>query len=170
MCPVGRLFQKIVVHEAAGHGFSKVEDEYIYDWTKTLPSEEREEIIRAKEWGWNENVDFYDDILLTSWRGFANNPKYSMVGTYEGAVTYGKGIWRPEYNSCMNDNVLYFNAPTRWAQVRRIMRLAGFDYSFERFLEEDIVPVYPTSSRSQTEDFRPFAPPINRLYSDKVHP
>ena len=31
----------------------------------------------------------------------------------------------------MNDNVAYFNAPSRWAQIRRIRRLAGEpDYTF----------------------------------------
>ncbi|MDR0394073.1 MAG: hypothetical protein LBH77_02830 [Tannerella sp.] len=163
MCPVGWDFKETVVHEAGGHGFSKVRDEYIYR-DETFPSEEREDVIKRKaEWGWYENLDFYDNILLTSWRGFANNPKYHMVGTFEGAAKYGKGIWRPEYNSCMNNNVLYFNAPTRWAQVRRIMRLAGFNYSFDRFLEEDMVPEYPTEIRSKGE-FIPLAPPVIKMW------
>jgi hypothetical protein len=174
MCPVGWDFKETIVHEAGGHGFSKVTDEYYNNPTyyhpyETFPLEKREEIIiRKEEWGWYENVDFYDDILQTSWRGFANNPKYHMVSTFEGAYMYGKGIWRPEYNSCMNNNIPYFNAPTRWAQVRRIMHLAGFDYSFDRFLEEDIVPAFPTSIRSKGE-FKPLAAPIIKtLDPDKI--
>jgi hypothetical protein len=92
-----------------------------------------------------------------------------MVGTFEGAYMYGKGIWRPEYNSCMNNSIPYFNAPTRWAQVRRIMHLAGFDYSFAQFLQEDLIPEYPAETRSKTEDFRPLAPPIiSKLDPDKI--
>jgi hypothetical protein len=60
----------------------------------------------------------------------------------------------------MNENDLYFNAPSRWAQVRRIMYLAGFNYSFVQFLQDDVVPVYPTSTRSSVEKFVPLAPPV----------
>jgi hypothetical protein len=162
MCPVGSEFKKLVAHEAGGHGFAKLMDEYIYKWGETIPDEEKDDYLYFKNnYGWCENIDFYDDILLTSWKGFANNPKYSMVGTFEGAGLYGKGIWRPEYNSCMNDNVFYFNAPSRWAQVRRIKKLAGFDYSFQQFLQDDVVPEYPATVRSgRDEKFVPFAPPI----------
>ena len=160
MCPVGRDFDRVVVHEAAGHGFSKVFDEYIYLPEETIPEAEKNEINLYKTWGWCENIDFYGNMLQTSWRDFANNPRYSMVGTFEGANTYGKGIWRPENNSCMNNSIPYFNAPTRWAQVRRIMRLAGFNYSFSQFLQDDIIPEYPPDTRSGIKNPRPLAPPV----------
>ena len=153
-------FRELIVHESAGHAFAKVTDEYVYSPNETIPDEIKERIKRTKEWGWCENVDFSSNILNTSWKGFANNSKYIFVRTFEGAETYGKGIWRPEYNSCMNDNVLYFNAPTRWAQVRRIKRLAGISYSFSQFLQDDVVPAYPTSTRSERDNFKPFDPPI----------
>jgi hypothetical protein len=165
MCPVGRLFKEVVVHEAGGHGFSKVMDEYIYYHNETIPDTGKDHYRYLKErYGWGENIDFYGNISLTSWNGFAGMSKYGMVGTFEGSAMYGKGIWRPEYNSCMNNNVLYFNAPTRWAQVRRIKRLAGFDYSFEQFLRDDIVPEYPSTVRSGGDDkgFIPLAPPVIR--------
>ena len=164
LCPVGSSFKKIVVHEAGGHGFSKVTDEYYIDYhdTETIPDGEKEEIIDFKQFGWCVNVDFYENIMQTNWKGFANNPKYSMVSTFEGAQGYGYGIWRPEFNSCMNDNVLYFNAPTRWAQVRRIKKLAGFAYSFSQFLQDDVVPQYP-SSLKRTDAQTPLAPPVMRI-------
>jgi hypothetical protein len=163
MCPAGRSFKEIIVHEAGGHGFAKLLDEYIYYPKETIPDEEKELYNEyKKKYGWCENIDFYNDILLTSWKDFADNPKYSMVDIFEGACMYGKGIWRPEYNSCMNNNELYFNAPSRWAQVRRIMHLAGFDYSLAQFLLEDVVPEYPAALRSGGEDknFVPLAPPV----------
>jgi hypothetical protein len=166
MCPTGRIFKEVVVHEAGGHGFSKVTDEYFKEWDGTVSEYEKEEYRQYKTLGWCENVDFYDDILQTSWKGFAGMSKYSMVGTFEGADEHRWGIWRPEYNSCMNDNVLYFNAQTRWAQVRRIKRLAGFDYSFEQFLRDDVVPAYPSMVRSGGQDgreFVPFAPPVMKI-------
>jgi hypothetical protein len=169
LCPVGRSFKEVVVHESGGHGFAKLMDEYVYYRNETIPDTYKNSLIAGKtSRGWYENVDFYDDILLTTWRGFANNPKYSMVGTFEGSYMYGIGIWRPEYNSCMNNNILYFNAPSRWAQVRRIKRLAGFDYSFEQFLQDDVVPEYPSTIRSGHDDkeFIPLAPPVIREMKD----
>lgn len=166
MCPVGPNFQEIVVHEAGGHGFGKVTDEYIYYPTRTIPDEIIEETQLLKTIGWCENVDFQSSISRTSWSSFANNPKYNMVSTFEGAYKFGKGIWRPEYNSCMNNNILYFNAPTRWAQVRRIKKLAGIDYSITQFLQEDVVPDYPVETRNM-KDFKPLAPPIMKIISDR---
>jgi hypothetical protein len=168
MCPVGSHFKNIVVHEAGGHGFAKLLDEYIYYPKETLPEDHKKRISELKNYGYYENVDFYSDILLTSWKGFANNPKYSMVDVFEGSYMYGNGIWRPEYNSCMNNNVFYFNAPSRWAQVRRLKKLAGFNYSFEQFLQEDVVPEYPSDLRSGADDknFVPLAPPVIKFKPD----
>jgi len=168
MCPVNYVYEKLINHEVGGHGFPKLIDEYRYYHNETIPDNIAGFIRIFKPWGWWENVDFYPDIMQTTWKGFANNPKYSMVGTFEGAYRYGKGIWRPEENSCMNDNVPYYNAPSRWAIVRRIMYLAGFDYSFEQFLKDDVVPAYPTSTRSSSVDkpFVPLAPPVLKAIKD----
>ena len=161
MCPVGSYFMDVIIHESCGHGFAKLMDEYVYYSDKPIPFSDKLLINTLKKYGWYENVDFYSDIMLTSWKGFANLPKYSMVGTFEGGYMYGKGIWRPELNSCMNNNVPYYNAPSRWAMVKRIMRLAGINYSFAQFLQDDKIPVYPTSLRRQDpKTFIPFAPPV----------
>ena len=166
MCPTGSYFKDVVIHECGGHAFAKLLDEYIYNANETIPDEMKDETVFYKKYGWFENVDFYSDITQTSWSGFAGLPKYSMVGTFEGSDQYGKGIWRPEYNSCMNNNVPYFNAPSRWAQVRRIKRLAGISYSFSQFLQDDIVPVYPANTRQyDAKDFVPLAPPVMKDFS-----
>lgn len=166
MCPVGECFEQILVHEAAGHGFAKARDEYIYLPEVTIPNNEVEDIKEYKTFGWCENVDFSSNPAQTSWSAFAGHPKYNMVGAFEGALMYGKGVWRPEYNSCMNNNVPYFNAPTRWAQVRRIKKLAGLNYSLSQFLQDDMVPEYPTETRSM-KDFRPLGPPIIKKLNQK---
>jgi len=161
MCPVGSYFMDVIIHEACGHGFAKLMDEYVYYSDRQIPLKDKLLINSLKTYGWYENVDFYSDILSTSWKGFANLPKYAMVGAFEGGYMYGKGIWRPELNSCMNDNVPYYNAPSRWAIVRRIMRLAGINYPFAQFLQDDKIPAYPSTLRRQdTKTFIPFAPPV----------
>ena len=166
MCPIGNYFEEIIMHEAGGHGFAKLADEYYANPTyyhpyETIPDDDRDDINYVKKFGGYENIDLYGDIILTSWKGFSDLSKYQIVGTFEGAYTYGKGIWRPEYNSCMNNNIPYFNAPSRWAQVRRIKKLAGLDYSFSQFLQDDIIPAYPaTTRRYDDKTFIPLAPPV----------
>lgn len=158
MIPVGSSFDKLVVHEAGGHGFAKLLDEYVYYETE-IPAQTRAEIERFKAYGFYINADFSEDITRTTWCDFADRPEYPMVGTYPGAGTYRLGIWRPEANSCMNDNVAYFNAPSRWAQIRRIRELAGQpNYSFEEFLLEDRRPAYPVQLRTAIGDFTRFVP------------
>ena len=39
----------------------------------------------------------------------------------------------------MNQNVEYFNAPSRWAIYQRILKLSGETPSFDKFLEYDAV-------------------------------
>lgn len=144
MCPVGPLFKNIVVHESGGHGFAKLGDEYAYN--ETIPANAIEYVRSSKaQYGFYANLDFSSDITRTSWSGFAGNPKYSMVATFEGGYTYRRGIWRPEQNSSMGDGALYFNAPSRWAQVKRMYELEGTSYTFEQFLADDVVPAYPTT-------------------------
>lgn len=164
MCPTGETFQEIVVHEAGGHGFAKLADEYIY-YPNSNPSQSiKSEIDYGHSVGEMANVDMSGSLATSLWKGFAGDSAYDMVGYYEGAYTYGKGIWRPEYNSCMNDNVLYFNAQSRWAMVNRIMKLAELDSDFtvQEFMAVDERPAYPTDpsggARAKRE-FVPLAPP-----------
>ncbi|WP_419485200.1 M64 family metallopeptidase, partial [Alistipes ihumii] len=63
--------------------------------------------------GRNADADLTDDPARIKWREFYELPRYGMVGAFEGAYMYARGIWRPETNSCMNNNVSYFNAPSR---------------------------------------------------------
>jgi hypothetical protein len=176
MVPVGETFRNVVAHEAGGHGFAKLADEYYMNQNpdKTVADNVRQNVEEYKAAGHMDNVDLHGEISQTTWAAFAGNPKYTgpgvdahnRVDTYEGAYFYGKGIWRPEQNSCMNDNTAYFNAPSRWAMVRRMMALSGkdADYTVEEFMTGDVIPQYPgpagRSTRSSSEPFVPLAPPI----------
>lgn len=170
MCPTGSSFQKIVVHEAGGHGFGKLLDEYYRQYSTAGYSIKNtihyDMIVEWKGRGMLANVDLNGTISRTTWAEFADYPDYDMVATFEGAYMYGYDIWRPEYNSCMNDNVLYFNAPSRHAMVRRIMRVSGEDpdYTIAEFatMEEGKIPVYPVETRSSRDIFVPLGPPIMR--------
>ena len=51
----------------------------------------------------------------------------------------GGGVCVPEFkrNDCMFDNTPYFNAPSREQIVKHIMDIAGVEYRFEDFIEQD---------------------------------
>lgn len=161
----------VVIHEAGGHGFGRLADEYMY-YRQNIPQSEVEDMKAWQEIGAFPNVDFTSDRNNVLWRDFLKHTKYtdpnntfSVVDLFEGGNYYYQGVWRPEQNSCMNDNVDYYNAPSRWAMYRRIMMIAGLPYSFEKFMAQDNPPPPSYSSTSKygmEKAMTPFAPPILR--------
>ena len=98
----------IVQHEAGGHGFGKLGDEYIYynsfiddclclgtfKWGKAL--------------GWYENLSLTGKMHEVPWAHFIFDDRYSdVVDIYEGGFTHTRGVFRSEQNSCMNNNIQY---------------------------------------------------------------
>ena len=119
-------------------------------------------------WQWESlgrNADLTDDPARIEWREFYELPRYGMVKAFERAYMYARGIWRPETNSCMNNNVSYFNAPSRKKIVERIMELSGRSFDMNDFLAKEAINL-STSARSRLcepragELFVPFAPPV----------
>lgn len=133
-------FGGILRHEAGGHGFAFLADEYS-SYDTTVPKE----IIadyqqKFEKYGWYANVDFTSDPEKVHWSAFLSDDRYKdEVGIFEGGALYSKGVWRPTQNSMMNEDAEYFNAPSRWAIYQRIMKLSGEECSFEKFLEYDKV-------------------------------
>ena len=134
------LFGSTLRHEAGGHGFGFLSDEYAH-YDEVIPNEKKEEYMSLyDQFGWYSNVDFTNDPDRIHWSAFLSDTRYKdEVGIYEGGALYTTGIWRPSENSMMNENLEYFNAPSRWAIYKRIMELSGETYSFETFLEYDAV-------------------------------
>ena len=167
-CPLidfdSEYFAQIIHHEAVGHGFGKLADEYSYASTGKIP---QSNIDYYKQWedidnSWWNNIDFTDDPSKIKWSLFLSNPLYATtVGIYEGAATYKYGAYRPSENSIMRHNVGEFNAPSRLALYKRILLLSGEKYNYDTFLEYD--HINRTSIRSastMSENFIPFAPPV----------
>ena len=74
--------------------------------------------------------------------------KYNgLTDIYEGGFGYAQGVYRPELNSCMNDNAPYFNAVSRMSIVRRIKEYAGEEFDYEDFKARDVLDV-STGTRS----------------------
>ncbi len=163
LCPMSEEespndFEGLVHHEAGGHGFGFLCDEYVY-YPQTIPSYRVQEIKEWQKWGYQMNLDFTDDTSVILWKDFIGVDKYSGVGAYEGGFEYQYGVWRPEENSCMNNNVPYFNAQSRWCIVNRIMQLSDINYSIQDFMQEDHVSLPETKGFSSV-DWRPLGSPL----------
>lgn len=138
-------FRGIVQHEAGGHGFGKLADEYIYHnaFIQTCGCtccEHVGEFNEMKARGWYENLSLSGNMYDVPWSHFIFDPQYSnVVDIYEGGFFHTRGVFRSEPNSCMNNNVPYYSAISREAIVKRIMEYAGEEYSFESFKENDVM-------------------------------
>lgn len=166
MCPTGSSFGKVVTHEGGGHGFGRLLDEYRYH-NMSLPVDEQNYVNSCRESDpyFGYNISLTGDRELVHWKYYFDMAGYEAVGMYEGAYLYYMGAWRPEYISCMEDNRPYYNAPSREAIVRRIMKASGSTFDFDDFLAKDAralssgavmaaqAPVVPY-------DFVPLAPPV----------
>ncbi len=152
-------FEGVVHHEAGGHAFGLLCDEYVYH-QREMPSGRKESIRELQKEGFYLNLDFTDDLSRIRWKDFIGLDKYAEVGAYEGGYEYQYGVWRPEENSCMNNNIPYYNVQSRWAIVDRIMNLSGIDYTVDDFIANDNVePYIGTRSLSDTE-FVPLGEPV----------
>ena len=136
-------FRGLVQHEAGGHGFGKLGDEYIYHnaFISACPiCGDLTPVIRhAHNLGWYQNLSLTGNMYDVPWNHMIFDPYFSgTVDIYEGGYMHTRGIFRSEPNSCMNDNRNYFSAISREEIVKRIMKYAGQEYSYEEFKAKDI--------------------------------
>ncbi len=168
-CPVindleSESFRQVLVHEAAGHGFVKLEDEYSYDGNGEMPSSEIKKVQQLQAFGWALNVDFTKDRNNVLWTNFLNDSRYDSegLGIYEGACTYMTNVYRPSRESMMNNNIMGFNAPSRKAIYDMVMkRGTGKTPDYEDFVafDQQVPPrlrsVSPTSPSAGKAFARP---------------
>lgn len=149
VCPMSRDaypfdFRGIVQHEAGGHGFAKLADEYIYhnafiENCKCTCCEHLQEFNAGKALGWYRNLSTDGNYHTTEWAHLFNNPDYSnILDMYEGGFYHSRGIYRSEANSCMNNNIPYYSAISRQEMVERIMRYAGENFTLDKFYAKDV--------------------------------
>ncbi len=138
----------LINHEANGHGFTKLQDEYYYSGSGTFSAENIPYYYeQAFPRGFYANVDFESDPSKVKWAKFLSDEryKYDGLGVFEGGMTVEKGVWRPSNNSIMgHEQVGYdgdrFNAPSREAAYIRIHKLAygrDWKYDYEEFVKYD---------------------------------
>lgn len=162
-------FAQLLHHEACGHGFAKLADEYAYESMGAVPNDYVSQIqTQQTDWGWWKNVDFTSDVTAVRWAKFISDSRYAneKLGAYEGAMTYWTGVWRPTENSIMRYNTGGFNAPSREAIYYRIHKLAYGDewtYDYETFVKYDEInrtTTTTTQSAGRPMIYKPTAPPV----------
>lgn len=117
-------FGGLIKHEAGGHAFGRLADEYItVAEGTTVSSVDKSTLENA------HNVGFYTNVTTdynnySHWKMFTDAGYTSTeVGYYEGAWRGSYGVWRPSATSIMQStgNTGNFNAVSRYAIWRRII-------------------------------------------------
>ena len=150
-------FRGVIQHEAGGHGFGKLGDEYIYhnafiDACSCTCCGHVDEFNGAKAKGWYENLSLTGKMDEVPWSHLIFNERYGkIVDIYEGGFMHSRGVYRSEYNSCMNNDIPYYSTISREAIVKRIMEYAGEEYSFEKFAANDKIEAQPETASAATK-------------------
>ena len=133
----------VIQHEAGGHGFGKLGDEYIYhnefiDFCSCTCCGHVLEFNWAKGLGWYDNLSLTGKMHEVPWSHLIFDDRYSdIVDIYEGGFMHNRGVFRSEQNSCMNNDIPYYSTISRESIVKRIKYYAGETYSFEDFVAND---------------------------------
>lgn len=157
-------FRGIIQHEAGGHGFGKLGDEYIYHnaFIQTCQCIDGCEHPQGdddmstsygvyKSKGWYKNLSMTVDAKQVPWAHLIYHKNYSdKVDMYEGGYMHTRGVYRSEATSCMNNNIPYYSAISRQVIVERIKAYAGEAFDFDDFVAKDSFEV---GTKSLARDF-----------------
>ena len=138
-------FYNTIIHESVGHGIGKLLDEYVEEVNQglSLPEEKKKELDYVwTSFGWGANVDWHSNPKEVKWAKFIEDTRYAdeKIGIYEGGFLYSHDSYRPTNNSMMRNNDLPFNAPSREAIYKNVMKESEGDnwtYDYETFVIED---------------------------------
>ena len=145
-------FRGVIQHEAGGHGFGKLGDEYIYhnafiDACDCTCCGHVEALMGAFSKGWFQNLSLTGKMNEVPWSHLIFHEKYNqIVDIFEGGYMHNRGVFRSEQNSCMNNDIPYYSTISREVIVKRIKAIAGEEYSFEEFVANDVIEAGGTES------------------------
>ena len=155
-----------LLHEAVGHGFARLDDEYVddeykwddFDFSKKMRMEDQ----NNDYW---RNISFDSDVTKSYWADFAADSRYDFekLGCYEGGSHQEKGVYRPTENSIMRSLNFGFDVVGRAMIYKRCMKIAygdSWEFNYEDFVKFDLekakaeykanqerYPTYSTSKR-----------------------
>lgn len=148
----------VIQHEVGGHAFGKLADEYIYHYAfiQTCPCpccNHVPELEEMHDAGWGYNIWLNGSFKAVPWGHLIADNRYNdIVDIYEGGFFHKRGVFRSEYDSCMNDNVPYFSTWSRELIVKRILSLAGEDFTYEDFVAKDSREWGVSSTKAKSEN------------------
>ena len=174
LCRNENEYAQTLRREGCGHGFGKLADEYFYDSMGRIPDDKVSELKKWKgfAYGFYENVDLTSDPNTILWSKFISDSRYSgKVSVYEGGYTYPYGVYRPTDNSIMRYNTGGFNAPSREAIYKKIMKFSegnAWTYDYETFVAFDaparsaeaVTRAAAQCAAVDKANFIPLAPPV----------
>lgn len=167
-----------LIHEACGHGFGKLSDEYGGDYLARFSTSLWDDLKNKQKAGIGRNVnEHWTDVEMADGWNFEwtqtteqnvywsdlLTPTYDYkdsegLGIYRGGYTCANLFCRPSENSVMrhqfSENGQYFNAISRWAIWFRLQRLTGL--------------TNPSDFHSSLDDFIQFDSNLNIDYSPVV--
>lgn len=168
------LFTALVLHEACGHGFAKLDDEYTLEGMGTIPAEQKKAREIREKYGWLRNTDIYHSPNFVKWSALLSDYRYRAqgLGVFEGASSYAYGVYKPTEESIMNKNTGGFNAPSREAIYYRIHKLSygsEWVYDLNEFKKYDFLNNHlpKISSCSYTTDNKVFEPCVAPIIINK---
>ncbi len=140
----GRPFTKfLTLHEGIGHGFGLLADEYTKpdeEHMREMTEPEKNRLRSYQKSNFYLNVSLTNDPKSVPWAHLIGYPRYPEIGIFVGGDCFPIGIWRSVRAGIMNTSGNDFGAFGRELIVRRILTLAGEEYTFEKFLEKDVPP------------------------------
>ena len=159
----------IIVHEAGGHGIGKLLDEYLTGNDDSGLSDEEKEQMRQQLTGmyhardWGLNLSFYSEPEKAPWAHMMADEDYAdEVGMYQGAWMFPTLCWRATENSVMNNDYSRFNAPSREAIYKQVMKASEgdswtFDFAgFKQFDKAFAADAEPNALIQATSERQPY--------------
>ncbi|MBO4482560.1 MAG: hypothetical protein J5735_01975, partial [Prevotella sp.] len=133
-----------LLHEAIGHCFAGLADEYVEnEWKWDDYDSHKEYVMKEQKNGYYRNISMDSDVTKTYWADFAADSRYDFekLGCYEGGHYHEKGVYRPTENSVMRCTTNYFNVIARVMIYKRCMTIAYGDswkFDYEEFVKFDL--------------------------------
>lgn len=141
--PYPNDWRGVIQHEACGHGFTKLADEYVYhlqavDKCKCVCCQHASGLLAMHAKGEGKNLSLSPNTEKLPWKHMLSDYRVNdVVDVWEGGHYHKWGVYRSEYNSVMNNNIPYMSTWCRELAVRRIMKIAGVPYDYEQFIAKD---------------------------------
>lgn len=138
-------YRLALVHEAFGHGFAKMGDEYTMSGynSRTPSKKDMQDLDYAHKHGYDLNITYSRDTLSCPWKDFLKDERYAdeRIGFFEGTGYFGRGSYRPTDKNLMNvteGKDVQFSAPGRRIIYDRIIKRGeGRTPDYEEFVKFD---------------------------------